>query len=334
MDNSGQKAKVAGQKASNSNQSGTRAAPPSPSSRPRVGVVLVTHNRPHLMRKALASIIDQDYAGPIRVVVVHDKCPLDTSLIQDDSWREVKVVENLRTPGLAGARNTGICNLDTEFTAFCDDDDTWLPQKLTLQMAALDAVPAAELASTAMVVEYGDRIAVRLAGAGIVTYEDLLRSRMSMVHSSSFLFRRNALIEGIGLVDETIPNSMCEDWDLLLRASRRHSIVHVDKPLIRVLWGGSSYFYGQWGVKNVAHQWMLEHHPDILNNRVGAGRVFGQLAFGHAALGQRRPALGWAARSLRANWREPRALLALAVAFRLVSDGRVVDQLQRRGRGI
>jgi glycosyltransferase involved in cell wall biosynthesis len=323
-----------GQEAISGGEQDPSPAPLPASSSPRVGVVLVTHNRPHLMRKALASIVGQDYAGPITVVVVHDKCQLDTSLIRDDPWREIKVAENSRTPGLAGARNTGICSLDTEFTAFCDDDDSWLPQKLTRQMAALTAAPTAEFASTAMVVDYGDRSAVRLAGASTVSHEDLLRSRMSMVHSSSFLFRRNTLLDGIGLVDETIPNSMCEDWDLLLRASRRHSIVHVDQPLIRVLWGGSSYFYGQWGVKNVAHLWMLEHHHEILTSRVGAGRVFGQLAFGHAALGQRRLALGWAARSLRANWREPRALLALAVASRLVSDGLVVDQLQRRGRGI
>lgn len=300
---------------------------------PHIGVVLVTHNRPELMRRALESILAQDYAGPITVHVVHDRCDLDFSLVRADPFRAVRVLGNSRTPGLAGARNTGILGSSAPLVAFCDDDDSWLPAKLTLQTAALARVPGAAFASTAMVVDYGAHTAVRLAGSDAVRHEDLLRSRMSMVHSSSFLAHREALI-GIGMVDETIPNSMCEDWDLLLRATRRQAIVHVDEPLIRVQWGGSSYFYQQWEVKNTAHLWMLDHHRDILSSGVGVGRVYGQLAFGHAALGQRRKALRWAGRSMRANWREPRAVLALAVAAGVVSDKRVLDTLQRRGHGI
>jgi glycosyltransferase involved in cell wall biosynthesis len=301
---------------------------------PSVGVVLATHNRPELMRRALESILAQEYSGPVTVVVVHDKCAVDQGLVRKEGGRQVLVLANSRTPGLAGARNTGILSLDTELVAFCDDDDVWLPGKLRLQVAALLAVPGAEFASTAMEVDYQGTTTVRLAGAHSVSHEDFLRSRMAMVHSSSFLARLDILMAGIGLVDESIPNSMCEDWDLLLRASRRRPVVHLDQPLIRVLWGGSSYFYQQWAVKNVAHLWMLEHHRDIETSKVGAGRVYGQLAFGHAALGQRRQAFGWAAKSLRTNWREPRALLALAVACRLVSDRQVVDRLQRKGRGI
>jgi len=308
--------------------------PAASAGQPDIGVVLATHNRPVLMRRALESILAQDYSGRIHVMVVHDKCDLDETLASDFPQRVVSVMPNERTSGLAGARNTGVMELATPLIAFCDDDDTWYPEKLSRQVAALLAVPGAEFSSTAMLVDYDGRQAVRLAGTESVSHEDLLRSRMSMVHSSSFLINRRALIDGIGLVDETIPNSMCEDWDLLLRASTRQPIVNVDEPLIKVQWGASSFFYQQWGVKNSAHVWMLERHPDILSNAVGKGRIYGQLAFGYAALGQSKAALGWATRSLRANVREPRALLAMMVAARLVSAETVVDRLQRRGHGI
>lgn len=301
---------------------------------PDVGVVLATHNRPVLMRKALESILAQDYAGRIFVMVVHDKCELDPSLASQSPLRRVEVIANGRTPGLAGARNTGVLALQTPLVAFCDDDDTWFPQKLSRQVAALQAVPDAEFSATAMLVDYDGHASVRLAGTDSVTHEDLLRSRMSMVHSSSFLINRHALINGVGLVDETIPNSMCEDWDLLLRAAERRPIVNVDEPLVNVRWGSSSFFYQQWEVKNTAHTWMLERHPGILTNAVGRGRIYGQLAFGHAAIGEPRTALKWAGRSLRANLREPRAVLAAMVALKLVSAATVVDRLQRRGRGI
>ena len=304
-----------------------------PASFPAVTVVLVTHSRPALMRRALTSILEQDYSGPITVYVVHDRCPLESGLTREDAFRQVRLMENSRTPGLAGARNTGILAATTNLVAFCDDDDRWFPAKLTRQVAALQNVPGARFASTAMAVDYGDRTTVRLAGAPVIRHTDLLRSRMSMVHSSSFLADRKALI-GIGMVDETIPFSMCEDWDLLLRATRGGPMVHVDEPLVRIQWGESSYFYQQWAAKNVAHLWMLDHHVDILTSRIGKARVYGQLAFGNAALGLRRAAVQWAYRSLRANWREPRAVLALAVAARVVSDKRILDSLQRYGHGI
>jgi hypothetical protein len=174
----------------------------------------------------------------------------------------------------------------------------------------------------------------RLAHRTAVTHAELVRSRLAMLHSSSFLARRTALLDGIGLVDETMPQSMAEDWDLLLRAAARQPIVHVDEPLVRVQWGPSSYFADRWAVRNEARLWMLEHHPEMRCDPVGAGLSFGKLAYGCAMLGRRREALRWVVRAIRANWQEPRAYLATLVALHLVSGQWIVDQLNRRGHGI
>src|ERR1019366_2114703 len=97
---------------------------------------------------------------------------------------------------------------------------------------------------------------------------------MVMVHSSPYLARREALTDGIGLVDETIPGSQNEDWDLVLRAARRHPIVNVDEPLVRVVWGASSHYARQWETKADSLHWMLEHHPEITGDRPGAARGY------------------------------------------------------------
>ncbi|HVX43993.1 MAG TPA: glycosyltransferase [Mycobacteriales bacterium] len=301
---------------------------------PSVNVVLPTRDRPALLRRALASILAQDYIGDLTVTVVFDRTEPDRSLEQDVPGRSVRVVANDRTPGLCGARNTGILAETADLVAFCDDDDEWSVDKLTRQVARLEAVPEAEFCSTGMVVDYDNSATTRLAGVDTVGYDALLRSRMAMLHSSSFLMRRSALLDGIGLMDEDIPGGMCEDWDLLLRASRRRSIVHVDEPLVRVLWSQGSYFSDQWQLKNEAHEWMLDRHPDIRTSPVGAGRVYGQLAFGHAALANRRESMRWSFRAVRSNWREPRAYLALLVATGLISDGAVLRRLHVHGRGV
>jgi hypothetical protein len=189
------------------------------------------------------------------------------------------------------------------------------------------------MATTAVEVHYEGARSVRLAGTGRVSYEQLLPSRMSMLHSSTFLLRRDALLGEVGLVDEYVPGSQNEDWDLLLRAARRHPIVHVDRPLVIVQWAARSYFNREWETKISSLEWMLERHPDIAANRIGAARVYGQIAFAHAAAGSRRPALRWAGRSLRRSWREPRAYLAAAAAAGVPATT-ILSALHRRGRGV
>lgn len=301
-----------------------------------VGVVIPTRERPELLRRALAAVRAQDYPGPVRVVIVHDRSTPDHRLAEDGA-RPVRVLGNPRTPGLAGARNTGILALDagTELVAFCDDDDEWAPGKLRAQVAALAAAQG-ELASCAIEVEYEGRRHPRLAGRDRIGLAELTRSRMAMLHSSTFLARRAALLDPdrIGLVAEDAPGSQNEDWDLLLRAARRAPIVHVDRPLVRVRWGRSSFYAHEYGTKVSSLQWMLARHPELRGCRPGSARVYGQLACWSAASGDRRAAWRWARRAVRHNWREPRAAIALAAVTGAVRVEAVLAALHRRGRGI
>jgi hypothetical protein len=108
----------------------------------------------------------------------------------------------------------------------------------------------------------------------------------------------------------------------------------VDEPLIRVAWGRASYFARQYDTKVAALRWMMDRHPEIARNAVGAGRVYGQLACWSAASGDRVAALHWARRAVRSNWREPRAAIALAALSGVVRVEDVLGALHRRGRGI
>ena len=298
---------------------------------PSVGVVLATHDRPGPLRTALAAVLAQEYSGPLCAVVVYDRAEPDLGLADGD---RVRVAVNARTPGLAGARNTGIEMAGTDLVAFCDDDDEWLPGKLKAQVGALLARPGAEFATCGITVDFAGAGHPRLAGRDEVTHADLVRSRMVMVHSSTYLVYTAALTGGIGLVDETIPGSQNEDWDLALRAARRHPLVNVDQPLVRVVWGASSHYARQWQTKADSLRWMLGHHPELAGSPLGAARIYAQLAFAYACLGRRGEACRWAWRALRSNWHERRVPFALAVAAGVVPGEVVLRRLHARGHGI
>ena len=301
---------------------------------PSVGVVIPTRDRPRLLRRAVAGVIAQDYPGPIRIIIVYDRSEPDPRLCRGGD-RPLDVLPNLREPGLAGARNTGIVALDTNLVGFCDDDDVWVPSKLRRQVQALRQRPQSEFVTSAIEVEYGEHVTPRLAGASLVGLEDLIRSRMAMLHASTFLIRRSALAEDeLGLVAEDAPGSQNEDWDLLLRAAKRSPIVHVDEPLVRVLWGRSSMFAYEYATKMASLRWMMRRHPEITGSGTGAARVYGQLACWSAATGNRRDAWRWTKAAMRHNWREPRAAIALAAVTGVVRVENVLTALHKRGRGI
>jgi glycosyltransferase involved in cell wall biosynthesis len=296
---------------------------------PSIGVVIPTRDRPQELRRALTAVLAQDYPGHVEVVIVFDGSERDESL--ERSY--VRTLENSRSPGLAGARNSGILSLDTDLVAFCDDDDEWLPGKLEAQVRTLVA-NGADFVTTAVLVAYDGTSTPRLAGTDVVTHAQLLRSRMSMLHSSTFVIARSALLQTIGLIDELIPGSQSEDWDLLLRAARARPIVHVDRPLVRVFWSAGSYFSRRWDTKIEAWRWMLERHPGIAADNRAAARVYGKLAFAHASQGEARQALAWIVKALRRRPLEPRIYLAAGVALHFVSSERVLAALHRRGRGV
>jgi glycosyltransferase involved in cell wall biosynthesis len=301
---------------------------------PSVTVLIPTHQRPEKMRRALRSVIAQDYPGELKAIVVFDRSEPDLSLVDEFAPFPVRVLANERTPGLCGGRNTGILAADTDFVAFLDDDDEWFPGKLAAQAEVIVADPTVEFVSTSMLVDFQGTESERLAGRSEVTYDELLASRMAMLHSSSYLIRRASLLAGIGLMSEVIPGGVYEDWDVLLRAAKRRPIAHVDRPLVRIEWGRSSYFDDQWETKVAALHWLLENYPDLRSSPVGTARLYGQLAFAQAALRRRRQAVRTALRTFRINWREPRGVLALAVAGGLVSASTIMRVLHERGRGV
>jgi glycosyltransferase involved in cell wall biosynthesis len=302
-----------------------------------VSVVVPTRDRPELLRAALDAILGQDYGGPIEVVVVYDQSEPDRSLEKlgtGDDHRRVRVITNTRTPGLAGGRNTGILAATGDLVAFCDDDDEWLPGKLAAQVAALAAEPGAEFASCGIRVSYDDRTVDRPLALTRVTLAALLRDRMTELHPSTFLMRREAVVNGFGLVDEEIPGSYAEDYEFLLRAARRAPLVNLPTPYVLVRWHKRSYFAQRWETISTALQWLLDRYPEFATVPAGEARVAGQIAFAQAAMGKRRDAMRWARRTIARNPREPRAYLALAVASRAVDPDRVLRTLHKRGRGI
>ena len=81
------------------------------------------------------------------------------------------------------------------------------------------------------------------------------------------------------MLDEQLPGSYGEDYDLLLRTARVAPIEVVNRPLVRVIWQGQSYFFGQWDQYATALEYLLRTRPETRKDRPAVGRILSQIAF-------------------------------------------------------
>ena len=299
---------------------------------PRVDVVVATRNRPELLRLALDAIWEQTYAGEIVCHVVFDQCDPDESVARSSPTRDIRVMTNERTPGLAGGRNSGILAGSGELVAFCDDDDEWLPTKVEKQVEVLAGSPALT-SVTGIIVLYAEHAVTRVPRSEDMTLKQLVRNRVMEAHPSTVMVRREALLGPIGLVDEELPGSYGEDFDWIIRAAKAGEFAVVGEPLVKVRWG-QSMFSQRWQTIVDSIDYSLAKHTVFHEDPQALGRLYGRKAFALAALGRTRPALGQAWRTVRVNPRERRAYLAAAVALHLVSAERLMRIAHSRGHGI
>lgn len=97
---------------------------------PPVSVVVATADRPHDLRRCVVSLLAQDYAGPVEIVVVDNRPASGLTPQALAEFPDVVLVRESR-PGLSYARNAGIVAATGSVLAMTDDDVVAPPDWLT-----------------------------------------------------------------------------------------------------------------------------------------------------------------------------------------------------------
>ena len=199
---------------------------------PKVSVVLPTHNRGHLLRRAIESVLRQTYED-FELIVVDDASVDDTEdVVMSIQDPRLKFIQHDVNRGGGAARNTGVQMARGELIAFQDSDDEWFPSKLKIQTGIM------ERASAKVGVVYSgfwrvDKETKSYAPGAKVSrrsghiHSDLLRR--NFVTTPSILTRKDCLVK-VGLFDESLPR--LQDWDLVIRLSRDYEFIFIEEPLL------------------------------------------------------------------------------------------------------
>ncbi|WP_344737759.1 glycosyltransferase family A protein [Microbacterium awajiense] len=132
--------------------------------------------------------------------------------------------------GISSARNLGAEHAVSEWIAFLDDDDMWHPDRLKLQLAALDDNPHAIGAFTGG--QHIDEAGLAFGdpwGAPSASAEDMLTGRTPTPRVTTLLVSRDAYLAVGGCRTRFEPS---EDNDLIARLLLQGNLVAVDQTLV------------------------------------------------------------------------------------------------------
>ena len=278
---------------------------------PSVSAVIAAFDSERFVGAAIESVLAQTVA-PVDLVVVDDGSSDRTASVAAGYGDRVRLIVQPNV-GVAAARNRGAAETAGEFLAFLDADDTWRPERLERQLAALDGAEAGLCASavTGERPPMGRTVRMRPASP---TLDSLLLWRGTVVPASSNLVISRSAFEQCGGYDESY--RLVPDFDLLLQLVARGRLRYLDEPLVDYTWHADNRTRDLAGIERElerAYAAAFARDGDrieISPRRADGGR-HRMLAAAHFRIGDRREALSHLA---RAAARDPGVLTSLAAS--------------------
>ena len=191
----------------------------------KLTVVIPTHDRAALLPGAIASVLSSPLIDSPRDVIVVDDLSSDAT--PEVAARTGVRYERGRLGSPSASRNAGLALAKTEFVAFLDDDDEWLPGNMEPQLQALsrDRDAAYAYGRVQMVAPNGMRAGEPYPYPPIRSGRIVSSIFLRPPQVGAVLFRRSTVVAAGGF---DVRIRFGEDWDLLIRLAAAHPVIGVD----------------------------------------------------------------------------------------------------------
>jgi glycosyltransferase involved in cell wall biosynthesis len=256
-----------------------------------ISIIIPTRSRADLLKRAVASALQQSYKSIEIIVVVDGPDPATESYLQSLNDSRVRYIPLAESVGGSETRNIGVRSAAGHWVAFLDDDDAWLPAKLEKQMTLArvsgnrDAVIACKVVGRYPQQEHIWPTRLPATGEPICEY---LFNRKSWFRgegqiTTSSLFASRDLMLAVPFT-AGLPKHQDTDWYIRAAAVASTQFLFVEEPL--VIW-----YLGESRDTIVRHydwqrswRWLLSVRG-VLTKRSIAGFIATQLAGEAAAQG-------------------------------------------------
>ena len=279
-----------------------------------VSIILPVFNRLHYLRAAVDSVLAQTFQD-WELIIADDDSGAETQQYMRDlsasAGPRVKVLWMKHLGNPDAVRNVALRHVQTQYVAFLDSDDVWLPRKLEAQLESMRSRGSCEWSYTRCL--FVDGAGQPLTGRSLrypkVTDGWILESVLAgeaAVAQSSLMATRRALA-AVGGYPEDMPG--IGDYELCVRLAIRSEIAFIDEPLVLLRHHGEHYFDDdalaltelKYFFEKMQRLRVAPHMETLLRRR--RAEVSAGLARSYSASGRRFRALTTVAASARYSWR-------------------------------
>jgi O-antigen biosynthesis protein len=202
---------------------------------PLVSVIIPTYNRYQFLKRAILSVVNQTYRQ-IEILIIDDGSTDDTREAVDSiKDARIKYFCHKKNMGPVVGRNEGVNNSLGEFITFLDDDDEWMPEKISKQLEAFKGFSTLPgLVFTNGYSEYKNDYFVERGKLSGIIYDpkaDNFFPLAALIPPPSSWMIPRPVMEEVGFFDEKMRNHW-DDGDYLVRLARKHPVYFLNESLV------------------------------------------------------------------------------------------------------
>jgi glycosyltransferase involved in cell wall biosynthesis len=198
-----------------------------------ISIIIPTYNRKLIVEGAIVSALNQTLKD-FEIIVVDDGSADGTREYLESLNLPIKIISK-ENSGVSSARNAGIKEASGMYVAFLDSDDSWLPNKLEMQVKYLESHTDIPLVYTDEYIEVNGEMLSQTRFERANVDDDIKNNfllsgfiQKTPIHTSAVMIRKNVL-EEVGFFNETL--KIHEDSELWNRVSKKYKFGYIDTPL-------------------------------------------------------------------------------------------------------
>ena len=194
---------------------------------PFFSIIVPTHGRPELLRRAINCIRDNEL-DEVEIIVISDETNKETYLVAAETLSEYDTfIKRIGANGPAGSRNIGLEMARGSHVIFLDDDDSFAPGYLDRAQRYCLEHPQKVIYVNYKVIEENraDRNFIEKTSTVSVANEKLEEIYVkNFIHNHTCIFPLHAVKNK----KQDVHLASLDDWDFLLNVLAHTEFIHVD----------------------------------------------------------------------------------------------------------
>ena len=273
-----------------------------------VSVIMPCYNHGKFLSEAIESILGQSYED-LELIIVED-CSKDNSaeIIRkyEQIDKRIVAVYHKNNEGVSRSRNDAIARVSGNYIAFCDADDIWEKDKLSIQIDCFSKYPEyGVIHSDSIIIDESSRPTgehfsslyqkgMKLSGN---LFEELCTR--NFINTPTVIMRRKC-INDAGLFEESFKYN--EDWIYWVRTAQKNLFFYIPESLVRYRIHSRSTMLDGMGFTDQiikASNFILNMFPDMPNK--AKSRLFYAIGMEYRYITEKRQAREFFIRSIKAD---------------------------------